>query len=58
MRRKKKIGSRKIYIDNDLTQKKREVQRKLRKVARGEKANGRRTRVRYRRIEIKGQMYI
>jgi len=55
--KEKKLGSRKIYIDNDLTQKEREVQRKLREVARDEKANGRR-RVRYRRIEIEGQMYI
>jgi len=34
------------------------VQRKLREVARDEKANGRRTRLRYRRIEIESQMYI
>jgi len=27
MRRKKKLGSRKIYIDNDLTQEEREVQK-------------------------------
>jgi len=47
--KEKKLGSRKIYIDNDLTQEEREVQRKLREVARGEKANGRRRRVRYRR---------
>jgi len=55
--KEKKLGSR-IYIDDDLTQKKREVQRKLREVAKDEKANGRRTRIRYRRIEIEGQMYI
>jgi len=52
MRRKKKLGSRQIYIDNDLTQEKREVQRKLRVVARGERTKGRRTKVGYRRIEI------
>jgi len=56
MRRKKKLGNREIYIDNDLTQEGKEVQRKLREVARGERANGRR--VEYRRIEIEGQMYI
>jgi len=56
--KEKKLGNRKIYIDNDLTQEEREMQRKLREVARGEKANGRRIRVRYRRIEIEGQMYI
>jgi len=47
-----------IYIDNDLTQEKREMQRKLREIARGKRANGRRTRVGYRRIEIEGEMYI
>jgi len=56
MRRKKKLESKEIHIDNDLTQKEREVQRKLREVARGERANGGRTRVGYRRIEIKGQI--
>jgi len=54
--KEKKLGSRQIYIDNDLTQEEREVQ--LREVARDEKANGKRTRVRCRRIEIEGQMYI
>jgi len=34
---KKKLGSRKIYIDNDLTQEEREVQRKLREIARRER---------------------
>jgi len=52
----KKLGSRKIYIDNDLTQEERVIQKKLRVVARGERTNGRRTR--YRRTEIEGQMYI
>jgi len=45
MRRKKSLGSRKIYIDNDLTQEVRDVQRKLKEIARGERANGRRARV-------------
>jgi len=58
MRKKKKLGSRQIYIDNYLTQEEREMQRKLRVVARGERTKGRRTRVGYRRIEIKGQLYI
>jgi len=56
--KKKKLGSRQIYIDHDLTQEEREVQRKLRVVARGERTKGRRTRVVYRRIEIEGQLYI
>jgi len=45
MRKKKKLGSRKIYIDNDLTQEEREMQRKLRVVARGERTKERKTRV-------------
>jgi len=58
MRRKKKLGSRKIYIDNDLSQEERKVQRKLREIARDERADGKRARVGYRRIDIEGQMYI
>jgi len=56
--KEKKLGIRKIYIDKDLTQEEREVQSKLREVAKSKKANGRRRRVGYRRIEIEGQMYI
>jgi len=40
MRRKK--GSRKIYIDNNPSQEKRHVQRKLREIARHERADSRR----------------
>jgi len=54
MRRKRKLGSREIYIDNDLIQEEREVQNKLREVARRERTNGRRTILGYRRIEIEG----
>jgi len=54
MRRKQKLGIRKIYIDNDLSQEK----RKLREIARDERADGRRARIGYKRIEIEGQMYI
>jgi len=56
--RKKKFGNRKIYIDNDLIQEERDVQRKLREIARGERTDGRRARVGYRRIEIEGQTYV
>jgi len=56
--KEKKLGSRQIYIDNDLTQEERKVQRKWRVVARGERTKGKRTRVEYRRIEIEGQLYI
>jgi len=58
MRRNKELDSRKIYIDNDLSQKEREVQRKSRKVARHKRAGGRRARVGYMRIEIVDQIYI
>jgi len=57
-KKEKKLGNRKIYIDNDLTQEERKVQKKLREIARDERADGRRARVGYRRIEIEGQMYI
>jgi len=36
MRRKEKFGSRKIYINNDLTQVERDVQSKLRETVREE----------------------
>jgi len=55
--REKKFASRKIYIDNDLAQKERDVQEKLREIAREERANEKRARVEYRRIEIEGQIY-
>jgi len=58
MRRKKTLGSREIYIDNDLTQEESEMQRKLRDIARGEKADGRRAKVGHRKIEIEDQMYV
>jgi len=50
-KKEKKLGSRKIYIDNDLrtTQEERDVQRKLREITEGEKAD---EGVGYRRIEI------
>jgi len=56
IRRKKKLGGKEIYIDNDLAHEERKVQRKLGEIAKGERADGRRARVGYRRIEIKGQM--
>jgi len=56
MRRKKKLGGREIYIDNDLTQEKKEVQRKLKEIATGKRADGRRAKVGCRRIEIEDQM--
>jgi len=34
------------------------VQKKLREIARDERADGRRARVGYRRIEIEGQIYV
>lgn len=40
MREKKKLGNRKVYIDNDLTQEERETQRKLRIIAGGQRAKG------------------
>jgi len=58
IRRKKKLGIRKMYTNKDLLQKEREVQRKLREIARDERTGGRRARVGYRRIEIEDQMYI
>jgi len=58
MRGKKKLGSRKFYIDNDLTQKQRGVQMKLREIAREKRADERKGRIGYRKIEIEGQLYV
>jgi len=54
MRRKKKLGSKKIYINNDLIQEERGVQRKLREIATGEEADGRKASVAYKRILREG----
>src|SRR5580765_2951986 len=58
MKEKKKLGSRRVYIDHDLTMEEREVQRKLRERAREEKMEGRRVKVGYRKIEIQGKRYV
>ncbi|CAL1680915.1 unnamed protein product [Lasius platythorax] len=58
MKVKKKLGSRRVYIDHDLTMEEREVQRKLRERAREEKMEGRRVKVGYRKIEIQGKLYV
>lgn len=58
MREKKKLGSRRIYIDHDMTEEEREVQRKLRERAKKEKADGRMVKVGYKKIEIQGKKYV
>ncbi|CAL1671879.1 unnamed protein product [Lasius platythorax] len=58
MKVKKKLGSRRVYIDHDLTMEEREVQRKLRERAREEKMEGRRVKVEYRKIEIQRKLYV
>jgi len=46
-----------IYIDSDLTMEERKVQLAIRNVARGEKNNGKKTRVGYRKLEVDGIKY-
>lgn len=57
LKQKYKLGSKRIYLDSDLTTEEQRVQAEIRKVARDEKNNGKNTRVGYRKIEINGVKY-
>lgn len=46
-----------VYIDHDLTGEERDVQRRLREIARTQRAQGKEVRVRYRKIGIEGKWY-
>lgn len=55
MRRRSELKGTTVYIDDDYTRKEREIQWKLRDIAKSEERKGRRTRVGYMKIEIGGQ---
>lgn len=55
MQKKKKLGEKRIYIDHDLTEEERRVQRELRDTAKRETAKGKKTKVGYRKIKIQGK---
>jgi hypothetical protein len=51
---RKKEETEKIFIDNDFTKQEREIQKKLRTIAKEEKKEGKEVKVRYRKITIEG----
>lgn len=57
LKRKSRLGQREIYIESDLTNDEQRVQAAIRKVAREEKANGKKTKVGYRKVEINNVIY-
>jgi len=58
MKSKSKLGSRKIFIDHDLSFEEREVQRLIRDRARKEKMDGKRVKIGYKKLEIQGRKYV
>lgn len=58
MKEKNKLRGRNIFIDHDMTKEEREVQRKLREMARGEKGKGKRVKIGYRKIIIEGKVFV
>ena len=57
MTRKKNLKTG-VYIDNDLTQKEREIQGKLKKLAGEKRREGKKTSVGYKKIRIDKKWYI
>lgn len=57
MKKKWRLGKQKIYIDHDLTEEERYVQRKLRERAREERNENKEAKVGYRKIRIQGKWY-
>lgn len=57
LKKKRRLGHQEIYIECDLTQEDQKVQAAIRKVAREEKKNGKRTKIGYRKILIDGISY-
>lgn len=58
MKKKSKLRGRNIFIDHDMTEEKREVQRKMRERTRGETEKGKRVKIGYRKIIIERKVYI
>ncbi|XP_024880614.1 uncharacterized protein PF11_0207-like, partial [Temnothorax curvispinosus] len=55
MKEKKKLGSKKIFIDHDLTFEDREVQRRIKERAWKEKTEGKWVKIGFRKLEIQGR---
>lgn len=57
MLKKRNLKDIKLYIENDLTVKEREVQRDIAEVARAERAEGRKVKIGYRKIKIDNKVF-
>lgn len=57
MHNKGKLKGRKIYVNHDLTVRERNIQRKLRDIAKENTEQGRRTQVAYKKIKIEGKWF-
>lgn len=57
MQTKNKLKNTKIYIDNDLTKKEREIQMEIRKIAFEEKKKGKRTKISYQALKVNDEVY-
>lgn len=57
MLRKGKLKGKKLYIENDLTKKEREVQRELVKLANTEKAQGSQVKTKYRKLWVNDRFF-
>lgn len=55
MEKKRRLGSKKIYTDNDSTKKEREIQRRLQKIAREEREKNKTVKIGHKRIMLEGK---
>jgi hypothetical protein len=58
MKEKKKLGSRKIYIEHDMSFEDREIQRWIRNLAKKEKMVGNEVKIGYKKLEIQGKKFV
>lgn len=57
MTKKKNLKGKRIFIDNDLTWKERQVQKEIWKIAEEEKGKGAKVKIGYRKIEVNGKKF-
>jgi hypothetical protein len=58
MKEKKKLGTKKIFIDHDLTFEDREVQRRIKERAWKERTEGKWVKIGFRKLEVQGRKYV
>lgn len=57
MTRKSQLKNRKLYIDNDMTYKERQIQNTIRMIANEERQNGKTVKIGYRKLPINEQEF-